>query len=73
MGIFDGVSFLTFCDLRLILGFWILRGHFLFLFFSFENFESCFVIRIGIFEGISFLIFCDLRLILDFWILKGSF
>ena len=24
-----GVCFLTFCDLRLILGFWILRGHFL--------------------------------------------
>ena len=29
--IFEGVCFLTFSDLRLILGFWILRGHFLVL------------------------------------------
>ena len=42
MGIFGGVSFLTFCDLMLIIGFWILRGNFLVGFFSFENVESCF-------------------------------
>ena len=27
VGIFGGVCFLTFCVLRLLLGFWILRGH----------------------------------------------
>ena len=54
MGIFGGVSFLTFCDLRLIVGFWILRGNFLVRFFSFENFEICFGIGMGIFGGIVF-------------------
>ena len=39
-----GVCFLIFCDLVFISGFWILKGHFLVWFLSFENFESCFVI-----------------------------
>ncbi len=37
MDIFWGVSFLTFCDLKLFIGFWILRGHFWVWFLSFEN------------------------------------
>ena len=34
------VSFLTFCDLRLILGFWILKSHFLVCFLSFEKHDQ---------------------------------
>ena len=49
-----GVCFLTFCDLRLILGFWILRGHFLVWFLSFENSESCFGISGHIWGGSVF-------------------
>ena len=60
MGIFRGVRFLTFFYLRLIFGFWILRGHFLVLFFSFENFESCFGIS-GHNWRVCFLTFFDLR------------
>ena len=73
MGIFGGVSFLTFCDLRLILSFSILKGHFWVWFLSFENFKSCFGIRMGIFGGVSFLTFCDLRLIFGIWILRCNF
>ena len=49
-----GVSFLKFCDLKLILSFWILRGQFWIWFFIFLNFESCFEIRMGTFEGSFF-------------------
>ncbi len=51
--LFWWVGFLTFCDLRLVLGFL----DFLVKFFSFENFESCFGIRMGIFGGVNFLHF----------------
>ena len=55
---------MTFCDLRLILGFWILRGTFLVWFFSFENFKSSFGI-----SGVCFLTFSNLR---HFWWSKGG-
>ena len=42
----EGVCFLILCDLRPILGFWILRGNFWVWFFSFE---SCFGFRGGCF------------------------
>ena len=49
-----GVCFLIFCDLRLILSFWILRGNFLVWFFSLEKSKSCRGISGPIREGSVF-------------------
>ena len=67
------VCFLTFCDLKLFLVFEFSGDIFLVTFFSFENFESYFGIKMCIFGEVSFLTFCDLRVILDFLDFKGSF
>ena len=47
------VCFLTFCDLKLFFGFWILRGHFLVWFLSFENRDQKHKWSLDNFEGSS--------------------
>ena len=72
MGIFGGVSFLIFCDLKLISGFWILWGHFWVWFLSFENFESGFWISGNIWAESVFWHFVIWRFF-RFFYFKGSF
>ena len=51
--IWGGVCFLTFCDLKLFFGFWILRGHFWVWFLNFENRDQKQKWSLDNFEGSS--------------------